>query len=394
MKRILLFSLMTVSLQHAFAFHIEYGKNVVISKPVYENVYVSGGTVTIDAPVYGDLVIAGGTVIINDSVQNDILLAAGDVTFSGYAGGDIRCAGGKIRISANVNGDVVVAGGEMTLDKGVIIGNLLVTGGDIRIDGDVHGSVRGMFSNLFLNGNVTKDIDCRGGTVTLNGYVGGKSILAAKLIFLGSRAAFNNDVRYWSEQDALTFTSHMLNGKAVYDPSLRVPVEKWYFLGSTSLFLLLWYLGMALVMISIIQYLFPVLFKKTADTVYNHPLKSAGFGILYFIGIPVAMIVCFLTVIGVPVGFLLAIGYILSILLATVITSIVTANWFNNRFDKKWSYWGLVLTAFWIFIVLKLTFLTPVVGWIILVLMTCFSFGAILLSITWRKNKQAIVQEG
>lgn len=387
MKKMFLLVIMISQFVSAFAFRIEYGRNITISQPVYEDLYIAGGNITINAPIYGDLIIAGGTIIINDTVTNDILLAGGTVTFNGFVGDDIRCAGGNIHIAKNVTGDVVITGGRVTIDKTATIGGLLASGGNITIDGNVNGEVRGAFGDLFLNGNVSGNVDCRGGSITVNGNIADKSVLSSKYIIIGSDAIFNNDVRYWSEQTSLDFNQHIKNGKAIYDPSLRIRSAKWYYLGATTLFALLWYLGMALLMILIIQYLFSATMKKAANTVFNSTLKSLGIGVLFFIAVPVAAVVAFVTIVGVPVGVLLVFSYVALILLATVLTSIVTANWFNNRYDKKWSYWRLVFVAFGIFILLKLVFLIPFAGWLIMIFLVCISFGSILLNVQWRKKR-------
>lgn len=377
----------------ASAIRTEYGRNIIINKPVYEDLYVAGSNITINAPIYGDLIIAGGTVVINDTVTNDILLAGGTAIFNGYVGDDIRCAGGNLRISKNVNGDVVAAGSEVIIEAGVTIGGLMISGGEIILNGDVQGEVRGMFDRFTLNGKITRGIDCRGGTFSMNGSVEGQSVVSAHYIILGNTAVFNNDLRYWSEQRAVDFESHMKNGKAIYDPSLHIRSEEWYFLGFTSLILLVSYLGMALVMTLVIQYLFAGTMKSAAGTVYNHSLKSLGLGFLFFIGIPVVALASLITVIGVPIGILMILAYIVLILLATVITSVVAANWLNNVYEKNWNFWRLSFAAFGIFVLLKLIFLTPVVGGIILLLLVCSSFGAILYNIISMRKSGAVTSQ-
>jgi hypothetical protein len=390
MKKIFFLSAMLVNFVTVFAFRIEYGNNVIISRPVYEDLYIAGGNIIINASIHGDLIIAGGTVIINDSVMNDILLAGGNVTFNGFVGDDIRCAGGNIHISKNVAGDLVIAGGEVTVDKGVSIGGLIIAGGDITVDGNVTGDVRGAAGNLFLNGNIGKDIDCRGGKITVNGAVGGKSILAARNIIIGNNAVFNNDVRYWNKQGSLDFKQSLKTGKATYDPSLRIQTGQWYYLGAATVLGLLWYLGMALLMILIVQYLFSATMKKAANTVFNDALKSLGFGFLFFVALPVTAIIALVTIIGVPVGLLLIFGYVALIMLATVITSVVAANWFNNRNNYKWSYWRMAFAAFGIFILLKLVSLAPFAGWLIMIILVCMAFGSILLNINWKRPQKSI----
>ncbi len=387
MKKLFILIAMAGNIIPAFAFRIEYGKNIVISQPVYEDLYVLGGNVTINAPIHGDLIIAGGTIIINDTVTNDILLAGGNVTFNGFVGDDIRCVGGNIHISKNVTGDIVIAGGEVTIDKAVSIGGLLASGGNITVDGNVNGEVRGAFGRLLLNGNIEKDIDCRGGKITVNGSIGGRSVLAARNIIIGNDAAFNNDVRYWNKKGSVDFKQSLKNAKATYDSSLEIKTGKWYFLGAFTILGLLWYLGMALFMILVVQYLFSATMKKAADTFFNHTLKSLGMGFLYFIVVPVAAVVFFITLVGVPVGLLLLLVYIILILLAIVITSVVGTNWLNNRYEKKWNFWRLAFTAFGLFVILKFISSAPFVGWLIIILLVCIAFGAILLNTRWKRKQ-------
>ena len=394
MKKMLLLVIMIGHLVPAFALRIVFGSNILISQPVYEDLYIAGGNITINAPVYGDLIIAGGTIIINDTVTNDILLAGGTVTFNGFTGDDIRCAGGNIHITKPVAGDVVVTGGRVTIDKAVTIGGLLASGGDITIDGNINGEVRGAFGDLFLNGKISGNVECRGGSITVNGIIEGRSVLSARHILIGNNAVFNNDVRYWSEQSSLDFKPYLKSGKAIYDPSLRIPSAKWYYLGGTTFFALLWYLGMALLMILIAQYLFSATVKKAADTVFNHTLKALGSGLLFIIAVPIAAVIAFVTVIGVPVGLLLLFSYIALILLATVITSVVAANWINNRFNKEWNYWRLAFAVFGVFILLKLVFLAPFAGGVITIFLFCISFGSILLNIRWRTKETLVASAG
>jgi Polymer-forming cytoskeletal len=385
MKKIFSLAAMLVNFVTAFAFRIEFGNNVIISQPVYEDLYLAGGNITINAPIHGDLIIAGGTIIINDTITNDILLAGGNVTFNGFVGDDIRCAGGNIHISKNVVGDVVIAGGEVTIDEKVMIGGLIASGGNITINGNVMGEVKGAFGNLILNGSVEKDIDCRGGKITINGTVSGKSVLAARNIFIERNAVFNGDVRYWNKQGSLDFKQSLKTGKGTCDPSLRIRTCQWYYLGAATAIGFLWYLGMALLMILIVQHLFSATMKKAANTVFDDKLKSLGYGFLFFIVVPIAAVIAFVTVIGVPVGLLLTFSYVALILLATVITSVVAANWFNNRNNYKWNYWRMVFAAFGIFILFKMIFILPFAGWLITIVLVCIAFGGILLNINWKR---------
>lgn len=391
MKPILITGLLLATLLPAGATRIEYGKNTVISTPVYEDLYIAGSDITINAPVYGDLVVAGGTIMINDTVTNDILVAGGTVTFNGYVGDDIRCAGGRVKILKNVAGDVVVTGGTVDVGNSLTLGNLIVSGGEITVDGNVNGIVKSASGKLVLNGMVKNRLDCRGGKITINGAVQGPAVLAAsEQIDIGNAASFTGGVRYWIPGRQVNFKQSIKNGNAVYDPALRIQYDRWYYLGFASVFGLVWYIGMAFLMIMVIQYLFSSTLKKSADTVYSRPWKSLVYGLIYWIGAPVAAAIAFITVIGVPLGLLLLTGYLVLLLLGAVITSVVSANWLNNRSATRWDYWRMVFVSLGIFVVLQVLSLTPFFGWLILAVLVCITFGALLLNINWRRKVEIL----
>ena len=96
----------------------------------------------------------------------------------------------------------------------------------------------------------------------------------------------------------------------------------------------------------------------------------------------------FVSVIGLPIGVLLLIAYVTILLLATVMVSLLAANWINNTYyQSAWGTGRIIIVALAIFIFLKLFTLTPFIGPLIMLLLACMSFGAILLTVKWRRNR-------
>jgi len=367
---------------------MRYGRTVIIDQPVNNDLYIAGGTITINAPIRGDLVVAGGTIVVNDSVTNDILLAGGEITFNGYVGDDIRSAGGKLRIYNSVAGDVLVTGGDIFLDRGATVGGLIVSGGDVRVDGTVSGMLKSASGKFVLNGAVMGSMDCRGGDITINGDVRGPATLSATDdLVIGSNAVFSSEVRYWAGGDEVNFGQSLQGGRAIEDPGLGFERKRWYYLGFASLLFLLWYLCVAFLLIMIVQYLFSRSMRRAGEMADQSPLRALGFGLLFWIGMPLLIGLAFLTIIGVPVGIILLITFIILFLLATVITSVVIANWWQVRSARSYRYWPLVLMAFAIFIVLKIVSIIPVIGWIVMIVLACIAFGALLLTIRRRRRE-------
>ena len=388
MKKFFLFIILVPFYYPVSAFKIQYGRNVVISQPVYEDLYVAGGDVIINAPVYGDLVVAGGTIHINDTIQNDILVAGGNVTFNGFVGDDIRCAGGNLYILKDVVGDLVITGGTIAIEKTAAVGALIASGGDIIIDGKVITTVRSTTGRFVLNGIVMKDLDCRGGNITINGIVQGTATLAAtEKIVVGDNAEFGKDVNYWSPKK-VDFKRSIKNGDSNYDKNLKIGYARWYYLGFNAIWGLIWYLGMAFLMIVVIEYLFSNTMRKAGDTVYNSTLRSLGYGFLFCIALPVIALITLISLIGVPLGIILLFSYIMLILLATTITAVVASNWLNNLGNTGLSFWKLCFSAFGIFVLLKILTLTPFLGLFLMVILALIAFGAILLNINWRRRGQ------
>ncbi|AXY74170.1 hypothetical protein D3H65_09365 [Paraflavitalea soli] len=364
------------------------GRSVTVKAPVWQDTYIAGGNVLVEAPVHGDLVVAGGTVHLTDSVTGDVLVLGGKVVFEGPVGDDIRCAGGEIHVLKQVIGDVAVTGGTITIDQGASVGNILAAGGDVILNGQVAGTVQSTSGLLVINGSVAKGIDCRAEKIQVNGEIGGPAVLVSgNRILIGNQAIFRSSVRYWLANDNDVDFKHALRGgKAVFDPSLRIQVGRWYFLGFSTIAGLIWYTGMVLLMIMILQYLFSSTMVRAGNTVWLTPWKAIGFGIGFWIGVPVAALLAFASVIGVPVGIILIGVYLLCVLLATVITAVVGANWLNARAKSNWGYWRMVFTALVAFMVLKILSFSPFFGWLLLIMSVCLTSGAVLINIRWRRR--------
>ncbi len=369
------------------------GEKVFIEESIHRDLYITGGTVTINAPIDGDLIAAGGTIIVNDTIAQDILVAGGNIVINGVVGDDIRCAGGSIQISGSVSGDLIATGGTIEIGKkAVISGDVLATGGQLSVDGVVKGSFKGASETLALNGTIEKDVEFKGDQLAINGAVGGASTLVANSIEIGQGARFSKDVTYWSNSGLIDFRNSLEASTARFDSSLELDQGKWHYLGFASFVMVIWYLATAFVMILLLEYLFSKTLRKSADTIKNRSLMSLGTGFLFLIAGPISIVILFLSVIAIPVGLLLLIGYLVVVLLATVIVALLISNWINNTFyQSTWSRGAIVMAAFGFFIFLKLASLTPVIGPMIMLILACMSFGGVLLNVKGTRNKRLVL---
>lgn len=365
----------------AFSTTFQDGKDKLITQPVEGDLYVGSGTIRVNAKINGDLVAAGGTITVNDSIMGDALLAGGTLLLDGFIDDDIRAAGGTIKITRDVKGDVVVSGGEIEIAPQVsIFGDLISTSGTTTLHGTVKGKVKLLGGEVHLNGTVEKDLEVKSGELVVNGQVMGRSSLAAGEITLLERAKFYQDVEYWQEAGEINFGNAMVAGKAIFRPEMKMHVNgtSWYYLGFGSFVFVTLYVLSSLLLLFLFEYLFPGLMKNAGNTTNQNTAKVLGYGILYLLGLPVISILLLITVIGIPVGLFTLVFYIFSVVLAHVITSVVLANWYNEKYGQHWSTISLVWVALAFFVGLRLISLIPIVGWLISIILVGIAFGALL----------------
>jgi len=390
MKKIISLLFVLFISKHASAFQFDYVDDVVITQPVHENLYISGGHVIINAPVYADLVIAGGVIEINDSVMKDILITGGSVTFNGYTKGSIRCLGARLHILKNIGGDLIVIGGNIVVEKETtIMGIVSINCSTLSFDGTAENDFSAKGSTIYFNGAAEKEIHITSQKINFNGEVSGNAVLAANEISLDSNSLFGSDVHFWNDKGSLDFGNSIKKGKANYDDSLALPYAHWYFLGRFSLITFFIYLGTIFLMIAIIQYLFGTVMKNAASKVLDAPLISFGTGILFFVLIPIIAVISFITVVGIPISIILLFCYFCVLLSTSIIASVVAANWFNNRSANKMRNWQIICVSFLIFLILKSLSSIDFFGWIIYLFAGSMSIGAIVRNIKWKKSIKA-----
>ena len=153
---------------------------------------------------------------------------------------------------------------------------------------------------------------------------------------------------------------------------------------------MIWYVMMVFLFIALIQYLFSNTFRKAGTTVDRAQFKSLLFGFLFFIAVPVGAAVLFVTVIGIPIGLILVLAYVALILLATIITAIVIANWYNYKFNQHWGYWQIVWSSLAMFVLFKLVSFTPFLGSLIMIVIACIAFGALIRNVQLKRNSSPV----
>ena len=209
--------------------------------------------------------------------------------------GDLVASGGTVRIDGRVDGDLVASGGQVIV-AGTVTGDVLAAAGTTTISGQVDGDARVASGQARIQGRIGEDLLLGVGqaTVASEAQIGGDLIFAAGRMQLDGTVAGN----------ALGSTGNYTQGGSV-GGSERVnidqpQVEQEPSLADRTVDALRRFVSI-LVVGALLLWLLPRLLRGAADVARGRPLVSFGVGLLGVIGTIVALVLVVLVTVLVAV---------------------------------------------------------------------------------------------
>lgn len=150
------------------------------------------------------------------------------------------------------------------------------------------------------------------------------------------------------------------------------------------------YHAVVFVFLVMFQYLFSKTFKKAANVDFQQAIKSMLFGLVYIIVLPIVGLLLLMTLIGIPFGLMLLFTYTISVLLLILITPVLIANLINTSGNFSLGLWPISLLSLVVLWVIMLLFRVPVLGSIVLGILSCLSLGCLLNNVNWRRVTESI----
>ena len=306
-------------------------ENVTENVNINHSYFTSGNNVNSKSQVQGIHLIAGNNLELQGT--SEYLLAAGNV----------------INIDNTVERDIFVAGNSINISKQSSIGrDLFAAGNTLTISANLSG-------NTFLAGN-TINIDAD----TINGDI----TISAKEINIASNTIINGTLKYNS--DAI-FNSNTTNiGEIKTYETKNIDETTVLSVLNDFVYALLTFVFLGFVLN--LKYLDK---KLSANEIFNNTWN----GLLFMFAVPIVSIILLVTVIGVPVGIISLLIYVIMLYLSVLISSTYLGKLITKKiFDKKQSpyleiFIGCILT--------KLVCLIPIVSVIYTIFLVLFGLGLI-----------------
>ncbi|MEK7067899.1 MAG: hypothetical protein AAB956_02785 [Patescibacteria group bacterium] len=324
------------------------GQTVSFNETMKDNVYVAGGTVNLVGTVDGDLYVAGGTVNLMGTVTKDVVVFGGTVIVTGKVGDDLRIGGGNVTVGGTIGGELAAGSGNINVLPGT-----LIAGGAYIGAGDV-----------IMNGTVAKNL-----------------VIAGNEIALGAGLKVGGNFDYYSNKEAKIDASAKISGATNFHQQAikGKPAGKasaWAFF----VFLTFWglvCLAGAIILAWLLFYLWREDSKEMIEAAFASPGKELLRGFITFFILPIAAIICWITLIGLPLGFLIGFGFaVLTILAAAVSGLLAAALLAKVVFQRKETEinWWLIILGLVIMAIIKLI---PFVGWLLAFLFYLVGFGVL-----------------
>ena len=305
---------------------------------------------TARASVRGNEFLAGGYVELSDRVPENAFVSGGDVLVDGIVGRNLYAAGGDVRLEGQVEEDVRMAGGTLRVSSEARIGDdATLAGGSIVMDGAIAGDLRAYGERIVVNGSVDGDVEFSGEDLRL-----------------GPDARIGGEVVYRSRDDIIVDSGAQVAGrisKSTGDRAWRKVARGATIVGGITVSLGMVLLGAVLVLGM------PRFSREAGATIRGKPWHVLGLGCAMLIGVPVALAVLLVTIVGIPLAVLLAFAYGAMLMLGFLIAAIFVGDVVLERIDPKkldsvwWRALFMLLAVVAIAIVRQVPFAGPLAWW-------------------------------
>ena len=342
-----------------------------------------GFDMTVVAADGEDVSILGADVFVNAQDAGDISIAAGDVEIDGTARGDVSVAGGDISITGAVGGDLSVAGGDLTISSDVQ-GEVSLAGGDVT-----------------FSGSSDDDAHLIGGSVSLDGTFSEDLYVATDHFTITPGSVIHGDFEFRGPNEPVLPEGLTIHGAYTYEYSDlddvfdgEIPVIVFPVIaiagvaGIAAFFLLLLFAG--LLGAGALLLMMTGLTGRTIDGIRQQPFSSIGMGVVVLFGLfAIAVLLC-ITVIGIPLAFVIFWLYPILILLGFIV-AVLGVPYLVLRRDPRNTGAAAKLGIFFVSLLLLLVlFSIPGIGQIMFFLFMLMGVGAFGAAVLGRRNAQTV----
>ena len=330
-----------------------------------------------DEIINESLVVFGDSASIRGVVDGDLIVFARRITVEGEVTGNIISFTQSVTVSGEVGGSVMSFAQSVDLDDATILSNLWAFASDLEMSDEA--SVAGdatVFTNIaVLAGFIGKDLTSFGESIEVDGEVGDDVLAFSNQLSLqrNARVEGNVDFHTANGNEIVQANSAEVGGTIeVHTQPRRGPRPNRFATGGFYFNQLLKIAGGLISGMALLA-LFPV-FRQSSISNGMEALKSAGFGFLGLISLPIIAVLAAITFVGFPLGVFTIFTWVLLIYFAKIIFAWVLGNMLLSSHEGN----KFALPLFAGLVVVVVVINVPVVGAILNFCMTLIGAGLLV----------------
>lgn len=350
-------------------------------------------TETINTTAY----LAGTNITVAGRIQGDLYCAGQSIIISGIVEGDVFCAGQTVSISGNVMGSVHAAGMTITL-SGPVGRSLSAFAQNVSLmdSSSVNSDATIFASSIQLGGKIGRDITMGGQSINVSGTIGRNVTAEVGQLTLASGSRIGGNLDYTSNALATVNSGAKVAGTTQrHEPPLNEkqaaamqPTNLWI---ATFWGVFYWFCSI-LVLGLVLAGLAPRSFQTTGTIMIKQGGWALLAGLAALIMTPVVAVMLMITFVGVPLAVVMMLLWVVGLFVSFAYSGYSLGAWLVERTMWK-PRWPRALALLIGLVMLSVLMLIPVIGGIFGFLTLIWGLGGVVLMLNeyFKKRKDGLV---
>ena len=303
---------------------------VQLTEEIDATTFVAGNNIDVSSKINGLNFVAGNNIELS-SAQDYLFTAGNNITVNQINTKDAFIAGSTIRINESKIRDLFVAG-----------------------------------ATIKINSDVERDVYIGGDTVTIDGIIGGNVLIDADTIIIEKDTVIEGTLKY-PDNAKLTLAENasIKKIKAYEAKKIETTVVTWKEKIKEKLYGYLSLLIIAFILMTLHHKLLKGI--KGIKKEITQVLKLSGLGFLVLVVTPIAVVLTMISIIGLPLGIIVALLYGILIYLSMIPTAIYLGNWIMNKKNQN-DYLVVAISLLIIYMIRIVPIIGGIIGFISLIL--------------------------
>ncbi|HTR47145.1 MAG TPA: zf-HC2 domain-containing protein [Verrucomicrobiae bacterium] len=328
-----------------------------------------------------DLIVIADRARIDGDVDGDLIVFSEYITVSGHVKGDIIGFGQELRVNGPVDGNVRVLCQTLSLNS-TVGKNVMGWAGvaEMTEKATVGGTMTEIVGAAELDGKLGGDLLIFAGNLEMNGSIGGNAKIRADQLRIGPDGEIKGETKFEGRHQPVVESGAKLGSPIQVTipktgPDYSRVTYYWHRV-------LLW--GASFLFGLLVLLLAPGFFVD-AESAAKRIGPAIGFGVLFFIATPIAVVIACFTIVGLSVGIATLLFYAIAIYAAKVFV----AAWIGEKLLGPSSGVGPAIGRLALGLaIIRALLIVPYAGFWIGFLVIAWGMGAIVLALYRRMGPQ------